>query len=149
MEHLNQLLTSPALQMALPLLLIALVFYVRRKYHRELMALSGPLRDRLYSQFGRYRMMQFFAIALIILPVLMTGFDLPLFVGRESVPFFLSGTILFLWFSLGYEFLKRKLQELAMPDTFIQAYLGDRLVMAVTLALLLFFAWRRAMEAAV
>ncbi|MCR9141675.1 MAG: hypothetical protein NXI24_05440 [bacterium] len=148
MELLQQIATSPALQMALPLMLMALVFYVRRKYHRELMALSGPLRDRLYTQFGRYRLMQFFAIGMIVLPVLITGFDLPFFSGRESVPFFISGVVLFLWFSLGYEFLKRKLQEIGMPDTFVQSYLGDRLVMAVTLALLLYFAWARVMETA-
>lgn len=147
MEYLNNLFTSPALQMALPLLLIVLVFYVRRQYHRELIALSQPLKDRLYSEFGRYRMMQFIVIALIISPVLITGFNMPLFQGHESVPFLLSGSVLFIWFSLGYEFLKRKLQEITMPDSFIQAYLGDRLVMALTLAILLFFAWRRVMEA--
>ncbi len=146
MEYLRQLLTSPALQMALPLLLIALVFYVRRRYHRELMALPGPQRDRLYSEFGRYRMMQFFAIAVIILPVLITGMGFPMFPGRESIPFIMSGVLLLLWFTLGYEFLKRKLTEITMPDSFIEAYLGDRLVMALTLAILLFFAWRRIME---
>ena len=146
MNIINQLLTSPALQLALPGVLIVMVFYVRRRYHRELLALSQPLKDRLYTEFSRYRMIQFLVIAVIVLPVILTGFNMPLFQGRESVPFFLSGAVLFFWFSFGYEVLKRKLQELTLPEIFIQAYLGDRLVMALTLAILLFFAWRRVME---
>jgi hypothetical protein len=146
MEMLRQLTNSPILQLALPGILLLMVFYVRRKYHRELLALPQPLRERLYADFGRYRMIQFLVIVLIILPVLITAFNLPFFPGRESLPFVLSGIVLFLWFSAGYEFLKKKLQELTMPASFIQAYLGDRLVMALTLCILLYYSWQRALE---
>ena len=146
METLNSLLSSSNIQLVLPLLLLGLVLYTRSRVRREMLALSQPMRDRLFRDFGRYRMMQFMAVLFIILPVIMTGFRLPFFIGREYLPFLMSAVILVRWFTMGYEFLKRKLQELDMPESFVSAYLGDRLVMALTLSILLYFGWQTAVQ---
>ena len=143
MEILQRILFSPEAQLILPIGLLILVLYSRRKIQKEMMALSPEEKERLYTGFGRYRLLQFLMIGVIIIPVLMISFRVPFFQDQPTYPFLLAASILVLWFTLGYEMLKRKLKELALPESFIQAYMGDRLVMAVTLSLLLFFAYRQ------
>ncbi len=141
MEYLIYLSNSPYIRFAVLALLVFSVISVRRRIHSELMALDDGAKQRLNQGFMRIRMIQFSVIGIILLPVILVSFRLPFFVGREAIPFMASAFLLLAWFTAGYEYIKRKLYELRMPESFVKAYVSDRLVMAMTMAILLFLAW--------
>ena len=140
-ETLQTLFSNTYVQYATLGLVVVLVTFIHGRYRRELAALDEITRNRLFSDFTRYRAMHEGLILFILLPVVIAGMRIPWLPLAWDYAFLLSALVLVLWAGVAHFFLRAKLTELRMPEAFTSAFISDRLVMALTLGLVLGYAW--------
>lgn len=118
------------------LILIAINFIARRRLHEEMVRLDDASRERLYRDFSRYRMIQTSVVMLIIVMMLGASLRWNVVRGNELYVLAVAAVTIAMWFGFGYELMRKKLEELHLPESFIKAYLADRWPLAGALLLL-------------
>ncbi len=127
----------------LPLLILGvLVLSVRANHEKNVRLLSGPQRARLYETFTRYRLLQYGAIFLILAPVVAV-LQGALEAATAWAGLGLAAVGLGVFLTLGYRLLRRRLEEIEMPSTYVDAYVRDRLMIGILMGVLLFQAGRK------
>jgi hypothetical protein len=121
----------------LPLFVLAfLVLSTRASHERHVRLLTRPEQERLYAEFTRYRLMQYGAIFVILIPTLLVLRGN----AEGQVAWVLLGTsavLLVAYLTYGYSLLRARLVGIEMPEAFIKAYLNDRYLLGLLLGILI------------
>ncbi len=113
--------------------LLIVNFVVQRRFQDAFLRLDDLVRQRLMERMGRFRL----AIGIITVASQRHIAD-----GAE--PYILGAVLLlvFAWYTVGYELMRRRLGELQLSADFVRLYLADRWLMLGALVLLVYTAWR-------
>ena len=118
------------------LILFVLLLFSRQNYRRALAEMSPELRDKVYSDLGRYQLLQYGLVALLMILVFLL--DRPVF-QQYRLYWNIGGAIFtLLWFAQGEFFLRRKAVEIGFPPAFVKASALNRLVLTGMLLFLFY-----------
>lgn len=121
----------------LPLIVLAfLVLSTRASHERHVRLLTRTEQERLYAEFTRYRLMQYGAIFVILIPTLLVLRD-NVSVDAGWALLGASGILLVVYLTFGYGLLRERLAAIEMPEAFIKAYLNDRYLLGLLLGILI------------
>jgi len=137
----SELLNPIYLPLAGAFVLLAVNFLARKRLHEEMSRLDDASRERLFRDFSRYRMIQTAIIMLILMLVLASSMRWNIVRGNELYTLAFAAVVIASWFGFGYEQMRRKLEELHLPESFIKAYMADRWPLAGALLLLCVMAY--------
>jgi len=118
-------------------IMLLLILLLRAGRNKEETLLSKEERERLYSGFIKHRLFQYGIVLLISVPILIVVREESILLEWKIALVSLSAVAVVFLFTVGYHFIKKRLIELEMPAEFVQAYLKDRMLMAILIAVLL------------
>lgn len=122
--------------------LLIVNFVVQRRFQDAFLRLDDLVRQRLMERMGRFRLARTVVVIFALIGIITVASQRHIADGAE--PYILGAVLLlvFAWYTVGYELMRRRLGELQLSADFVRLYLADRWLMLGALVLLVYTAWR-------